>query len=141
MSYIDLLQNNGGTNKNIYPSNLIQNYCLTSAGVSVVSGNFLSLSGQTATERNASILINRTGLISGLVISLTTAPGGVTISTFTVRKNGVGTPLAVAITGTATTGSDTLHSVQVNAGDFISLQYTATGVTAASDAIASFSFL
>ncbi len=78
------------------------------------------------------------GSMTRLDIRLNTAPGGVTVRTFTIYKNGVaqdgagGTPnTVITITGAATTGSSTF-SMTAAEGDLLSLHMVVTGSPAGS---------
>jgi len=94
-----------------------------SAG-NLANNQYLQDNGQSATEVNCQVLMNAPGKLSNLYVALSVAPGGVVSRTFTVRKNGVATALAVTITGAATTGSDTTDVIAYAAGDLISLVNT-----------------
>ncbi len=76
------------------------------------------------------------GSFSNWQIRLSVAPGGVTSRTLTLHKNDVATAVTVTITGAATTGSDTTHSVSYAIGDTLRWSHTASG----SPAIAVVSF-
>lgn len=66
-----------------------------------------------------------------LSVQLSTAPGGVTARIFTLWVNGSSTSLAVTITGSATSATDTTHTIHLNAGDFAEWRGTNTGSPAA----------
>jgi hypothetical protein len=55
--------------------------------------------------------------LSGLQLFLPTAPGASKSRTFTLRNTGADTALTVTISGTATTGSDLVHTADIAAGD------------------------
>jgi hypothetical protein len=57
------------------------------------------------------------GVIKNMTVMLTAAPGGAASRTFTLRVNGVSTALTVTISAGATTGEDTVHSVEVSRND------------------------
>ena len=79
-----------------------------------------------AEEVAVTAIVTTPGTISNLRMVLSAAPGAGKTWTFAVRKNGVDTALTVAITGTATTGSDTTNPVTVVAGDVVSFHATPT---------------
>lgn len=54
-------------------------------------------------------------------VDATSAPGGILVDTFTVRKNGTDTALTVSLTGAATTNSLGGQSVAFAAGDLMSI--------------------
>ena len=64
------------------------------------------------------------GTFKNAYIELTAAPGGSGSYTFKLRKNGANTSLTVTISGSATTGSDTSHSVSVVPGDLLNWEQT-----------------
>lgn len=65
--------------------------------------------------------------VSKLSVKLDTAPGVGNSRTFTFRKNGSNTSLAVTISGTDTSGVDTTNTVSMASGDSISLLHTESG--------------
>lgn len=67
------------------------------------------------------------GTLKNWVITITTAPGAGKSQTFTLRKNGSNTALAVTISNLATSGSDTSNSVSVAAGDTIDVIQNTSG--------------
>lgn len=75
-------------------------------------------------------LISSAGTMQNMRVLLTVAPGVGTSYVFTLYKNGSATALTVTISGTATTGSDTTHTVTVAAGDALRWEYTVTGTPA-----------
>lgn len=88
-------------------------------------------SGGASAEGLTIIPVAVAGTFRNFRIKLGTAPGTGVTRTFTVRKNGVDTALVVAISGTATTGSDTSNDISFAAGDYISIKHVVTGGTAA----------
>ena len=71
--------------------------------------------------------------VSNFHIEIDVAPGVGTSFTFTIFKNGIATSLAVTISGTATSGEDTVHAVSFAAGDTISIQSSPTGTPTTSN--------
>jgi len=61
-----------------------------------------------------------------------TAPGTGTSHTFTVRVAGASTALAVVVSNTATTGSDTAHQASIASGQTLSLQHAPSGTPTSS---------
>lgn len=62
------------------------------------------------------------GTFSKFRVNLLTAPGSGNSYTFTILKNGSSTGVTVAISGTATTGSDLSNTFTVVAGDMINVE-------------------
>ena len=84
-----------------------------------------------------SMVLPRDATLRALRVEVNTPPGAGQSYTFTIRKNGVNTPLTVTIAGTATVGADMLHEVPCAAGDRISLQEIASAGAAQTGPIAS----
>jgi hypothetical protein len=57
-------------------------------------------------------------------------PGGTQTTKVTLLKNAVASTLTVTVTGTATTGSDTTHSVSLVAGDSLRMEYVTSATSA-----------
>ncbi|BDC34793.1 hypothetical protein Noda2021_07510 [Candidatus Dependentiae bacterium Noda2021] len=74
-------------------------------------------------------------IAKSISIQCTTAPGVGNTDTFTVRKNGVNTPLSVSISGTATQAINNSVSVPFAAGDRISVQVVRSGGSALASAV------
>lgn len=76
-----------------------------------------------ATTDEKFIVAPMTGKIKNMYVKLDISPGGGSKGfTYTFRKNSVDTTLSVAITGAGTTGNDTIHEIDVVAGDLISIK-------------------
>ncbi len=84
-----------------------------------------------ATETNRSQIISAPGTISKLFVEIKTASVATRDRTFTLMLNGVATALTCVITGGNTTANDTTHSVNVVAGDLVSLRCESTILTTA----------
>lgn len=78
-------------------------------------------------ESSTQVKIPRSLVVTSLSIQTRVAPGTGHSSTFTLRKNGVDTPLTVTLTDTATAGSSTNASVSYAIGDLISLKAVTVG--------------
>jgi hypothetical protein len=115
----------------------------TNSGTSLLSDWFLEVGGgMSKTEPEAQTVITRAGTLKNLFTTLTAPPGDGATRTFTVRKNGMNTPLVVTFRGaTAMKGCDTADSVPVLPYDLISVQNTSTGSPAASVGVVSFELL
>jgi len=70
--------------------------------------------------------------LSIFTVRVNIAPGVGESRTYTVMRNGVATDMAVTISGTDTTGTDSAHLVSLVAGDTVSLRSSATAGSAAS---------
>lgn len=72
--------------------------------------------------------ISTAGTVAGLYVTLTTAPGGTAVYTYTVYHSNSATSLSCSITGSATACSDTTvgHSFTVTQGDIITMQWADT---------------
>lgn len=96
------------------------------------NGHFVNISGHMANgeaaEANCQGIIPVDGVFKNLTVKLENAPAGADTVTVTLHINGAPTALTVAITGAATTGSDTTHTVIVAPGDTVTylLNRTAT---------------
>lgn len=88
--------------------------------------------GISTTENDHRAVVPTGGTVKKLYIDLVTAPSAGTSRTFTLYKNGLATALTLTISGTATTGNDTTHTVTVVAGDELSLESTISGTPVAS---------
>lgn len=71
--------------------------------------------------------ISCAGVISNLKISTTAAPGAGKSWAFTLYKNGAPTDIVVTIADAAVSGQDTVHSVEVSAGDYFCLECVPSG--------------
>lgn len=83
------------------------------------------------------------GTFSSMYIRLATAPdngAGTQSYTFTLRVNGADSTLQVVISEASTTGSDLAHTVDVVAGDYVSLECLTTGTATVSPASWSLKF-
>ncbi|MGE7184197.1 hypothetical protein ACQKKK_09375 [Peribacillus sp. NPDC006672] len=81
------------------------------------------------------IRLSQKAIIKSLSVRLLTGPGTSSTDTWTVRKNGVNTPLTLSITGTQTAGINNNVSVTFQAGDSLSLEVTTGGVTNTTDSV------
>lgn len=77
-------------------------------------------------------VMSAAGVISNVHLELGTAPGGTAQWTITLMKNEVATAITFTITGSATTGSDTTHSVTIAAADVLAWKIQNTVGTPAS---------
>lgn len=119
-------------------------FCTTSAGFPVLQHSNAALSttatqytsamggnGSSATvstEAAAAMIVPVAGVLSNLYAVLSASPGTSKSYAVTVMHNGVATTLTTgAISGSNTTGNDTTHSINVAAGDTISIQTTPSG--------------
>jgi hypothetical protein len=83
--------------------------------------------GFTTIEAEGSAPWSVAGTFQKLYVTLATAPGAGKSLTFTVRKNGVDSALAVTISGTNTAGSDLTNTVSVTPGDLLTLKCVGSG--------------
>ncbi|MEI4801744.1 hypothetical protein WAZ07_10465 [Bacillus sp. FJAT-51639] len=72
------------------------------------------------------VRLSQKAVIKSLAIRARVAPGGTSTDTWTIRKNGVDTPLTVSLTGAQTSNINNNVSVTFQAGDSISLKLTAS---------------
>lgn len=115
---------------------------LNSNTFNISNGNIIG-SGYITTAANefmASFVMTDTFTLQNLFVNLTTVPGGGNARVFTVRVNGGDTPLVVTISGFTTSGSNTVNTVPVLAGDRVSLQVTNIGTPMPSTCEASYSY-
>jgi hypothetical protein len=102
---------------------------LLSSNTSNISDGNLIGQGFIATAANefiASFVMTNAFTLRNLYVNLTTVPGGGNARTFTIRINGVNSALALVISDFNTSGTNTITTVPVIAGDRISLQVTNT---------------
>jgi hypothetical protein len=81
------------------------------------------------------IRIPRPAVAKFLSVRALSGPGGALTDTFTVRKNGVDTALAVALAGAAASEVNDADQVPFNAGDEISVKVVAAPGTATADVV------
>lgn len=72
-------------------------------------------------------VVTASGKLKSFFVELSEAPGVGTSYTLTLMKQDVAQSLAVTISGTGTTGSDTVNEISVSPGDVISLRSTYSG--------------
>ena len=84
--------------------------------------------------------MNRASTLSTLRVNLLNAPSGGSTRTFTVYLNAVATSLTISLTGATTVALNSVNTVSVAAGDFVSLFHTTTGAPAASSVMASLNY-
>jgi hypothetical protein len=103
-------------------------YSTASAAYTVAAPYFLPPGGGLAastTEALVQGVASSTGAISNFTASLSAAPGSNTL-TFTWRLNGTSQTVTCAITGAATTCSDTTHNFAIVQGNLLDVQVVAT---------------
>lgn len=87
------------------------------------SGGFSNTWSSSSTESDISTAVPIAGTIKNLYVNrYSSAPSSGQSCSYTLMVNGVASALTLTISDTATTGSDTTHSVSVNAGDLISIR-------------------
>ena len=92
-------------------------------------------------EDGTTIIMARNGVLNNLIIRLTAAPGGTNSRLFTVRVNGVPTPLTFTFTSATMTVGPIIAPVPVVIGDRVSLETRTLGTTpAAARATASITY-
>jgi len=82
-------------------------------------------------------LVNSSGTLQHLRISMTTAPGLGESVTFTVRVGTVDTGITVTVTGSNKTGADIVNSIAVTAGDLITIRVVTSAAGVPENIIAS----
>ncbi len=112
------------------PPGETKSYISFNSVVPFINNNFQLYGKQSTVENASTIVISDPGSISNLLISNTNAvtlPGGdIGTRTYTIRKNGISTPLTVTLTQQGRSGSSNVN-IDVLPGDLISLLYTETG--------------
>src|SRR6185437_1759168 len=106
----------GGGNSMITSYSFASNSTLTTA-------YFLGSGYQTNLEYGAQVIMTRAGTVGNLIGQAFQGVSGGTV-VYTIRKNGVDTSVAITITAT---GNSTTNTVSVAAGDLISIKITLTG--------------
>jgi hypothetical protein len=81
------------------------------------------------------IRLSQKAVIKSLEIRAITGPGGTLTDTWTIRKNGVDTPLTVSLTGAQTSNINNNVSVTFQAGDNISLKVVTAPLSAITDTV------
>jgi len=92
------------------------------SGGNYVDNTYQFFGSQNPIESEAQIVVNKAGILSNLLVSNSgyNNPNGDT-KLITVRVNGQDTPLNVSMYGIQTVASNTINTVNVNAGDKISV--------------------
>lgn len=75
----------------------------------------------------------RKAVLKNLFLRAAAGPGAARVDTFTLRKNGVNTPLAVTLTGAQATADNVADSVSFQPGDLISMQMVTASGSGSSD--------
>jgi hypothetical protein len=82
-------------------------------------------------EAASQLAMPANGTVQELHATMSSAPGTGNSLTFTIRKNGVSTPVACTISGSATSCADSTNAVGFSTSDLLSVQITQTsGVVA-----------
>lgn len=91
----------------------------------------------TAAVSNTEVFIrlSQKSVIKSLSVRARVGPGGTNIDTWTIRKNGVDTPLVVSLTGAQTSNITNNISTTFQAGDSISLKVTVSTLSAIADTV------
>lgn len=89
-----------------------------------------------ATEANRRSIVSHNLTLSKLYVKLTTAPGVGKSWTYTVYKNGSPTAITLTISDTAVSGADNVNTVDVSAGDTISLEQVPSGTPTSTGPVA-----
>jgi hypothetical protein len=115
----------------------------SSNNVNIQSGNLIGVGYvvNAVQEFSAAFIVPRNCTLSRLYVYLSSAPSLSSSRSFTIRVNGVDTPLSVLISGTSTVGIDIATNVAALAGDQISLQTISTGTPSPATVEASIQYL
>ncbi|MEK3886682.1 hypothetical protein [Bacillus sp. FSL K6-3431] len=81
------------------------------------------------------IRLSQKCLLKALNVRAVIGPGTSNTDTWTIRKNGIDTPLTVSLTGTQISNNNNNVSVSFQAGDSLSLKVTTSAGTAISDTV------
>lgn len=103
---------------------------------SLTAGRFSPLIGTKSpdtVEFEAQTLFPTSGTLKKFFVQLDNAPGAGISRTLTIRKNEVDTALAVTISDTAVAGNNVSDTVQIAAGDKISIVASNSGTPASSE--------
>lgn len=101
---------------------------LSTAVPTSLSAGHMSLMGRAGGNVDKYRALAALGVtLSDMYVELETAPGLGKSRTFTLRKNGVNTSLAVTISGTDTTGNNTSDSDALSPEDTIDIYHTSSG--------------
>lgn len=90
---------------------------------------------ETPSTSEGKIRCPRASVLKRLIIRAASGPGPAKTDTWTLRKNGVDTSLAISLTGTATAASAPNISVSYAAGDDVSLKSVTSNATGTADPI------
>ncbi len=115
----------------------------SSNNVNIQTGNLIGVGYvvNAVQEFSAAFIVPRDCILSRLYVYLSSAPSLSSSRSFTIRINGVDTPLTVLISGTSTVGIDLVTNVAAVAGDQISLQTISTGTPSPATVEASIQYL
>ncbi|MFB2549126.1 hypothetical protein ACTFRO_27110 [Bacillus cereus group sp. MYBK163-2] len=91
----------------------------------------------TAAVSNKEVFIrlSQKSVVKSLSVRARVVPGGTNTDTWTIRKNGVDTPLAVSLTGAQTSNITNNISTTFQAGDSISLKITVSTLSTIADTV------
>lgn len=91
----------------------------------------------TAAVSNTEVFIrlSQKSVVKSLSVRARVGPGGTNTDTWTIRKNGVDTPLAVSLTGAQTSNITNNISTTFQAGDSISLKITVSTLRTIADTV------
>ncbi|WP_240688220.1 hypothetical protein [Bacillus sp. BH2] len=91
----------------------------------------------TAAVSNKEVFIrlSQKSVVKSLSVRARVGPGGTNTDTWTIRKNGVDTPLAVSLTGAQTSNITNNISTTFQAGDSISLKITVSTLSTIADTV------
>ena len=84
-----------------------------------------------ANEAQSQLAMPANGTVQELHATLAAAPGASNSVTFTIRKNGISTPVTCTISGTGTSCADSVNAVGFTTGDLISVQVVQSAGVAA----------
>ena len=98
----------------------------------VLTGGQAASNGWSATESDMQIVVPTSGALSNLYNVVSAAPGSGKSWQYTLMVNGSATALQTTLSGTATTANNTANSVNVSAGDTISLRCVPSGTPTSS---------
>lgn len=96
---------------------------------------FYRLGSASVSTTEIFIRLSQKCLLKALSLRAVTAPGISNTDTWTIRKNGIDTPLTVSLTGSQTSTINNNVSVSFQAGDNPSLKVTTSSGTAVSDTV------
>ena len=126
------------------PTEINNSYIITVGKHGLVTPNatnyLLSNFNESTDETTKAFLAPVAGTLSNLICYCNTAPGGSETVVITVRKNGIDTVITGTITGSGTTCSDIVNTINLDSGDRVTFKNVVSSGSIARDLFVSLIF-